>query len=371
MKYLIIDVAGKHFSTTDATIANTIVINEIQAINQNNNKIKLTPLDYTQTGGNFPLSSYWNNGTILSYKFMVNGSLMYSLLASSSIIGVYNTTADTSMFRRFVMQADINDVNEIKNLSVFLGGNKQANYLLPKQISAYICDSYDVNTNLTNRSNVNLTQIGTTIDIPNTTINITEFSILGGNIERSFLIFDIAGKWYDINDSSYSNNIVVNELEVLDVSGQNASVIVLDKTQIGVKKFTIYANWDNVDVMYNKTRLIDLNKGYATTAALVTNTLSTKETTDSYTRFVMSISKADTVSVVKAYFGGIDYAKYKLPKQISVYKCDSYDVTNNLVNRSDEGLTFLGKADIPNNIAMDIVGVPIYIAQQNYYSYLI
>jgi len=173
MPFLIIEVAGKHYSTTDSSQANTLVINEIEIFKNNGEKAQFTVQDISQTGGNFSNLPVWDNNGIWGKQLFTDGDKSYSQSSSVGIINQYNATADVNMFRRFTISLNEN-LNQIGNISIWIGGEK---FRLPKQISVYFCDSYDVNLNLQNRSNENLTLIDTK-NISKTLINPTAIEFL-------------------------------------------------------------------------------------------------------------------------------------------------------------------------------------------------
>jgi len=161
-----------------------------------------------------------------------------------------------------------------------------------------------------------------------------------------FLIFEVAGKHYSSAENDFANVCVMNELQVFDASNNPITLTMQSKTQSG-GNFPYNGYWDNV--FWDKSKLLDGNLGCSEdTATIIAGVQDAAAEINTFYRYAIKIDATiDSIAKILVWFGGNDMAKYRLPKQVSLYYCNSYTVSTHLTNRSNSGLTLLGTVDIP------------------------
>ncbi len=168
MGYLIFDVAGKHWSTTDkGAAANYVSITEIAA------NVALSIVGSADIGGNVTVSGYWADLDRWGRDNLLDGNTSYTSNGegyySTALIFYSNNALDTSSFVRFVLQASAMPLK----LDIWVGSPE---WRIPKEITVYFCDSYTASTHLTGRNNDGLTLLGKII-VPNDLNVVTKYTI--------------------------------------------------------------------------------------------------------------------------------------------------------------------------------------------------
>ncbi|TWH48566.1 hypothetical protein [Sporomusa sp. KB1] len=174
MPYIILDIAGKWFSTTEHATSTYVSVNEVTvgptivSGNYDYSTFTLEAPLATDIGGNVSVGDYWD---LSSYGRLnlTDGSIDYASSIHFTIFLSSNDNLDTSYFNRTALEIPRNP----GTVNVWVGN---VSFRLPRQITAYYCDSFTVEDNLTARSNTGLTLIGT-VDIPSTTTASTMFTM--------------------------------------------------------------------------------------------------------------------------------------------------------------------------------------------------
>lgn len=235
MGYIILDVAGKWYSTADSYISNGITINEAKAFDSSGAAITLTAPESTGSyGGNWPIGSYWDDTVNWGRTFLVNGNTDY---ASGTLICYgFTNSCDETYFQRIAIGCP----SQPASVVVSVGGMI---YRLPKKISAYYCESFTVAENLTGRQDTGLTFLGAAIVDKNlsspvnlllrqpilnlegaTFHSISNSSVQASQLQGSSIFIQQGQETQRRVDGSLFNKPVIGEREKLLLSGNSFSL---------------------------------------------------------------------------------------------------------------------------------------------------
>lgn len=183
MPYIVLDIAGKWFSTTEHATSTYVEINEVTigpTTVVGNTVTPTFPVEYPTVdaiGGNVTVGPYWDNATNYGRSNLADDDIDFMYAPSFTSFLTSNDNLDTSYFNRTALKIQRNP----GTVNIWVGTTA---YRLPRQITAYYCDSFTVADNLTARSNAGLILIGT-VDIPSTTTASTMFTM--GSLQTATL----------------------------------------------------------------------------------------------------------------------------------------------------------------------------------------
>ncbi len=156
-KFLIFDVYD-HYDD------NCSSIQELELFDNENNKIDYNILQDSYDSVTKEIPTHWNKSSLWDKTGLNDGNKEYS--PSNSTIFNYSSDPNSRVWSRFVISIDSG--KDVSNIKIWTGPIR-----IPKKVAVYEADSYDLNTNIKGRANINLSLLGecNVPIVPNTVVN--------------------------------------------------------------------------------------------------------------------------------------------------------------------------------------------------------
>lgn len=143
-KFLIFDVYDHYDDNCSA-------IQELELFDNENNKIDYNILQDSYDSVTKEIPTHWNRSSLWDKTGLNDGNKEYS--SSNSTIFNYYSDPNSRVWSRFVISIDSG--KDVSNIKIWTGPIR-----IPKKVAVYEADSYDLNTNIKGRANINLSLLG-------------------------------------------------------------------------------------------------------------------------------------------------------------------------------------------------------------------